>query len=131
MIEPDREWQTWREWLDGEQLDGEPTPSQTIRAEVVEMLSFRKIWQGFAMIYDAAPEQARKNATFVWWLRWNYARSMGYGLGHPSTDRRPRRCCFSRPSDRPSLALSDRADPDAFHQHAKNQRARHGEWMVR
>jgi len=80
VIEPDREWQTWREWLDGEQLDGEPTPSQTIRAEVVEMLSFRKIWQGFAMIYDAAPEQARKNATFVWWLRWNYARSMGSAI---------------------------------------------------
>jgi hypothetical protein len=74
VIDPDAEWRTWREWL-----GVEPT-GQTIYAEVVEMLSFRKIWQGFAMIHDAAPEQARKNATFVLWLRWNYARSMGSAI---------------------------------------------------
>jgi hypothetical protein len=74
LIDPDLEWRTWREWL-----GPEPT-GQTVYAEVVEMLVFRKIWQGFAMIHDAAPEQARTNGTFVWWLRWNYARSIGSAI---------------------------------------------------
>jgi hypothetical protein len=74
MIDSDREWETWREWL------GSEPQGQTIYAEVVEMLSFRKVWRGFAVIHDAAPEQARKNATFLWWLRWNYARSMGSAI---------------------------------------------------
>jgi hypothetical protein len=74
VIDSDLEWKTWREWL------GTDSTGQTISAEVVEMLSFRKIWLGFAMIHDAAPEQARKNATFVLWLRWNYARSMGSAI---------------------------------------------------
>jgi hypothetical protein len=74
VIDADIEWQTWREWL-----GGEPT-GQTIFAEVVEMLAFRKIWQGFAMIQDTAPEKVRENDMFQWWLRWNYARSMGSSI---------------------------------------------------
>jgi hypothetical protein len=74
VIDPDIEWRTWREWL------GAEPSGQTISGEVVEMLAFRKIWQGFALIHDAAPEQARENATFVLWLRWNYARSMGSAI---------------------------------------------------
>jgi hypothetical protein len=74
VIDPDREWELWREWL------GSEPKGQTINAEVVEMLVFRKIWRGFSVIHREAPEQARKNATFVWWLRWNYARSMGSAI---------------------------------------------------
>jgi hypothetical protein len=44
------------------------------------MLAFRKIWQGFAVIQDTAPEQVRENDMFQWWLRWNYARSMGSSI---------------------------------------------------
>lgn len=46
----------------------------------MEMLVFRKIWRGFALIHDSAPDQARKNATFAWWIRWNYARAMGSAI---------------------------------------------------
>jgi hypothetical protein len=74
VINADREWEVWRSWL------GSEPKGATVYAEVVEMLVFRKIWRGFALIYDAAPEQARKNGTFVWWLRWNYARSMGSAI---------------------------------------------------
>jgi hypothetical protein len=74
MIDADREWETWRTWLGGE------PKGPTIYAEVVEMLAFRKIWEGFALIYDAAPEQARKDSTFLWWVRWNYGRSAGSAI---------------------------------------------------
>lgn len=57
--------ETWRTWL------GDEPKGLTIYGEIVEMLSFRKIWQGFALIHDAAPDQARKKATFLWWVRWN------------------------------------------------------------
>jgi hypothetical protein len=71
MIDHTDEWATWRRWL------GDEPKGQTINAEVVEMLLFRKIWYGFTVIHDNAPEEARKNATFFWWVRWNYARAIG------------------------------------------------------
>jgi hypothetical protein len=74
MIDPVREWETWQAWL------GEEPKGQTIYAEVVEMLAFRKVWRGFAVIHNNAPEQARSNATFSWWVRWNYARAMGSAI---------------------------------------------------
>src|SRR5262245_29244659 len=40
MIDLEQEWETWRKWL-----GGEPKASN-IYAEIVEMLSFRKMWQG-------------------------------------------------------------------------------------
>jgi hypothetical protein len=73
MIDPDNEWATWQRWL------GDEPKGQTIYA-VVEMLAFRKIWRGFAVIHNSAPEQARSNATFLWWVRWNYARAMGSAI---------------------------------------------------
>jgi hypothetical protein len=73
MIDPDNEWATWQRWL------GDEPKGQTIYA-VVEMLAFRKIWRGFAAIHNSAPEQARSNATFLWWVRWNYARAMGSAI---------------------------------------------------
>lgn len=69
-----REWETWRAWLGGE------PKGKTIYAEVVEMLAFRKIWRGFGLIHNNAPERARSNATFLWWVRWNYARAMGSAI---------------------------------------------------
>jgi hypothetical protein len=74
MIDADREWESWRTSL------GDEPKGLTIYAEIVEMLSFRKTWQGFALIHDAAPDQARKNATFLWWVRWNYGRAMGSAI---------------------------------------------------
>jgi hypothetical protein len=53
-IDVDREWETWRAWL------GAEPQRQTIYAEIVEMIAFRKIWRGFAHIYESAPDQARK-----------------------------------------------------------------------
>lgn len=70
----DQEWESWQAWL------GDEPKGQTIYAEVVEMLAFRKIWCGFTVIHNSAPEQARKNATFLWWVRWNYARAMGSAI---------------------------------------------------
>ena len=71
---PDDEWALWREWL------GEDPQGRSIYAQVVELMGFRQIFRGFALLYDAAPEEARKNATFVWWVRWNYARSLGSAI---------------------------------------------------
>lgn len=65
----------WSAWL-----RSEPESGRTIYAEIVEMLAFRQIWRGFAIVHDAAPQEARKNATFVFWVRWNYARSMGSAI---------------------------------------------------
>jgi len=39
-----------------------------------------QIWDGFAIVHDGAPPEARKNATFVWWIRWNYARAQGLAV---------------------------------------------------
>jgi hypothetical protein len=73
-MDPDQEWMTWRRWLGGE------PKGDTIYAQVAEMLAFRQIWDGFAVVHDNAPTGARKNATFLMWLRWNYARSQGMAV---------------------------------------------------
>jgi hypothetical protein len=44
------------------------------------MLAFRKVWRDFATIHNNAPEKARSNATFLWWVRWNYARTLGSAI---------------------------------------------------
>jgi hypothetical protein len=77
MIDPVREWETWQAWL------GHEPKGQTIYAEVVEMLAFRKIWRGFVLIHNSAPEQARSNATFLWW----FAGTMPEPWGRLSADR--------------------------------------------
>jgi hypothetical protein len=69
-----QELETWSAWL------GSEPKGRTIFAEIVEMLAFRQIWRGFSIVHDAAPEEARENATFVFWIRWNYARSMGSAI---------------------------------------------------
>lgn len=70
-MDPDREWATWQGWL------GDDAEGRTIYGEVVEMTMLRKIWNGFAIIVNQSPEVAQGNGTFAWWVRWNYARSMG------------------------------------------------------
>lgn len=74
MIDHSREWQRWREWL------GEEPTGVTIYAEMTEMLAFRAVWRGFAVVYNGAPEQARENGTFLWWVNWNYARALGSAI---------------------------------------------------
>jgi hypothetical protein len=73
-VNPEVEWETWQEWL------GREPKGRTIYAEMVELQVFRKIWRGFMVIQNRAPEQARRNATFQWWVSWNYARAMGSAI---------------------------------------------------
>lgn len=73
-MEADREWERWREWL------GAEPSGNTIYARVVELLAFRSIWRGFAIVHDEAPAAARKYGTFLVWVRRNYARSMGSAI---------------------------------------------------
>jgi hypothetical protein len=70
----EEEWERWRTWLVN---DG---TRDTIYAQVVEMLMFRQIWDGFTYVYDNAPEAAREDATFLSWIRFSYARSQGLGV---------------------------------------------------
>jgi hypothetical protein len=74
MIDHDQEWKRWRSWL------GEEPKGLNIYSEMVEMLGFRAVWRGFAIVYNRAPEEARSNATFLWWVNWNYARGMGSSI---------------------------------------------------
>ena len=73
-MDPDQEWETWRLWL------GDEPKGDSITAQVIEMLVFRQIWDGFAYVYDNAPEAAREDATFLLWVRFSYARSQGLGV---------------------------------------------------
>jgi hypothetical protein len=71
VLNPDKEWATWQDWI------GREPGGRTIYAEVVEMLLFRKMWRGFAVVYEKAPEEARRNGTFLMYLRFAHARSLG------------------------------------------------------
>jgi hypothetical protein len=78
-MDADREWQLWLTWL-GVEKESEESKGPTIYKEAVELVLFRNVWREFAIIHDRAPEQARKDSTFVFWVRWNYARSMGAAI---------------------------------------------------
>jgi hypothetical protein len=41
---------------------------------------FRQIWDGFAFIYDGLSEDARDDSTFLFWVRFSYARSQAIGV---------------------------------------------------
>lgn len=73
-MDEDQEWASWRAWL------GHEPSGKNIYAQVVEMLAWRQIWDSFATIHDAAPEAARRNATFLQWTKFNYARSQGLAI---------------------------------------------------
>jgi hypothetical protein len=73
-MDADEEWKTWQAWL------GAEPKGQTLYAQVYELLFFRQMWDGFAFMYENAPEEAREEATFVLWLRLSYARSLGVGV---------------------------------------------------
>jgi hypothetical protein len=71
MIDPVREWETWQAWL------GQEPTGTTIYAQVAEMVLSRQVWDGFAIVHDQAPEGAREDGTYLWWVRFKYARSKG------------------------------------------------------
>jgi len=73
-MDADREWEIWRAWLGGQ------PKGETIYAQVVEMLAFRQIWDGCAIVHEAAPAEVKSNATFLLWVRWNYARAQGLAI---------------------------------------------------
>jgi hypothetical protein len=73
-MDHDQIWEEWQAWL------GDETPGATIWREVVEMLAFRKVWKGFSIVVENAPQEATQDQTFSWWIRWNYARSQGSAI---------------------------------------------------
>jgi hypothetical protein len=73
-MDPDQEWATWLAWL------GDEPKGRTIFAQVTELLAFRQIWDGFAFIYDGLSEDARDDSLFLFWVRYNYARSQATGV---------------------------------------------------
>lgn len=73
-MKSDDEWTKWRAWL------GAEPRGITIKAQVVEMMAFRQIWDGFAYVHDNAPEEAHEDGTFLWWVRFGYARSQALGV---------------------------------------------------
>ena len=74
MIDPVREWETWQAWL------GQEPTGTTIYVQVAEMVLSRQVWDGFAIVHDQAPEGAREDGTYLWWVRFNYARSQGLAI---------------------------------------------------
>lgn len=64
--DPDEEWARWIAWI-GEQPGG---PS--IWDDVLAMMMSRQIWDDFRILYDDAPPEARKNATFQSWVNESY-----------------------------------------------------------
>jgi hypothetical protein len=74
ILNPEEEWALWREWL-----GAQPT-GKTIKAQIIELLAFRQIWDGFAYVYDNAPAAAHEEGTFLWWVRFGYARSQALGV---------------------------------------------------
>jgi hypothetical protein len=73
-MDPDKEWTKWQNWL------GTEPKGKTIKAQVVEMLAFRQIWEGFNYVHESAPEGAREDGTFLSWVRFGYARSQALGV---------------------------------------------------
>ena len=79
--DPDEEWARWVEWL------GEG-PAPSIWEDVVAMMAARQIWEGFRILYFAAPEEARRNATFHSWLVQNYVHRQALAIRRQTdTDR--------------------------------------------
>jgi hypothetical protein len=72
-------WTRSRNGGPGPWLGDEPK-GNTISAQVAELLAFRQIWDGFAYVYDNAPEAAREDAAFMQWFRYGYARSQALGV---------------------------------------------------
>jgi hypothetical protein len=104
-MNPDEEWALWKRWL------GKEPEDRTIYAEVVEMVAFRKVWRGWALVHNRAPEEARRFGTFSWWVNWNYARSMGMAVRR-QVDRDPDVISLARLVDRvwryPTVLTRDR-----------------------
>lgn len=73
-LSDDGTWKEWRTWL------GDEPSGRNIYAQTVEMLAFRQIWDGFAYVYNNAPERVRETGTFLLWVRYNYARSQAMGV---------------------------------------------------
>jgi hypothetical protein len=73
-MDPDQEWADWRDWL-----GAEPT-GETIRAQIFEMVLFRQIWDVFAFMHNKAPEAAREDRTFAWWVAYTYSRNQALGV---------------------------------------------------
>jgi hypothetical protein len=73
-VKEDAEWERWRTWL------GDEPTGRNIYAQTVEMLAFRQIWDGFAYVYNNAPDRAREEGTFLLWVRYAYARSQSMGV---------------------------------------------------
>jgi AbiU2 len=92
-MDPDQEWETWRSWI------GDDPNGRTIWAQVLEMLLFRQVWDGFAYVYDNAPEPAHEEGTFVFWVRFSYSRSQGLAVRR-MTDKRSDVVSLARLIDR-------------------------------
>jgi hypothetical protein len=73
-VDDEAEWKRWQTWL------GDEPKGRNIYAQTVEMLAFRQIWDGFAYVYNSAPELARETGTFLLWVRYSYARSQAMGV---------------------------------------------------
>jgi hypothetical protein len=65
-IDADREWDLWVSWL------GETPGGPSIWDDVVAMMTARQVWDGFGILYNNAPAEAHRNATFASWVKDNY-----------------------------------------------------------
>lgn len=83
MLDPDLEWEQWRELL-----GGDPGDAPNVYQRMVEMWAFRQIWDSFAIIHDNAPASARQWSTFAIWVRSNYARTQGVAIRNQADPRR-------------------------------------------
>jgi hypothetical protein len=73
-VDPDARWERWRTWL------GEHPKPLSIYDDVVAMMAAHQVWDTFDRIYGAAPEEARKYATFRSWTAQNYVRFQALGI---------------------------------------------------
>jgi hypothetical protein len=64
--DPDEEGARWIAWI------GERPGGPSIWDDVVAMIVSRQIWDGFRILYDDAPPEARTNATFQSWVNESY-----------------------------------------------------------
>lgn len=72
--DPDQQWKQWVAWI------GEDPGGTTILEEVVAMMAARQTWEGFRIIYNNAPEEARATATFQSWIIQNYFGRQGLAV---------------------------------------------------